>query len=211
MKLNEIRDNEGAHKKRMRVGRGPGSGKGKTAGRGVKGQKSRSGVAIGGYEGGQMPLHRRLPKRGFNNYDFRDVFIVVNVGDLDDRFESGAVIDEKSLREAGLVNGPCDKIKLLGVAVASEQGIEQRVRALNSFLYDLYHRQEIVRSGRLPERLLKNNVAFLPEMVGFTIAVHNGKVHVPVLVNENMVGHKLGEFALTRTFKGHGGDKKSGK
>ena len=67
MKLNEIRDNEGAHKKRMRVGRGPGSGKGKTAGRGVKGQKSRSGVAIGGFEGGQMPLYMRMPKRGFNN------------------------------------------------------------------------------------------------------------------------------------------------
>jgi hypothetical protein len=67
MKLNEIRDNEGAHKKRMRVGRGPGSGKGKTAGRGVKGQKARSGVAIGGFEGGQMPLYMRMPKRGFNN------------------------------------------------------------------------------------------------------------------------------------------------
>ena len=66
-KLNEIHDNEGAHKRRMRVGRGPGSGKGKTAGRGVKGQKSRSGVAIGGFEGGQMPLHMRMPKRGFNN------------------------------------------------------------------------------------------------------------------------------------------------
>ncbi|MBI2248518.1 MAG: 50S ribosomal protein L15 [Brevundimonas diminuta] len=66
MKLNEIRDNEGAAKKRMRVGRGPGSGKGKTAGRGVKGQKSRSGVAIGGFEGGQMPLYMRMPKRGFN-------------------------------------------------------------------------------------------------------------------------------------------------
>ncbi len=61
-----------------------------------------------------MPLHRRLPKRGFNNHDFRDKFIVVNVGDLDDRFEAGTVIDEKSLREAGLVNGPCDAIKLLG-------------------------------------------------------------------------------------------------
>ena len=67
MKLNEIRDNAGATKSRMRVGRGPGSGKGKTAGRGVKGQKSRSGVAIGGFEGGQMPLYMRMPKRGFNN------------------------------------------------------------------------------------------------------------------------------------------------
>ena len=67
MRLNELRDNEGARKERMRKGRGIGSGKGKTAGRGVKGQKSRSGVAIKGFEGGQMPLHRRLPKRGFNN------------------------------------------------------------------------------------------------------------------------------------------------
>ena len=67
MKLNEIRDNEGAHKKRMRVGRGPGSGKGKTAGRGVKGQKSRTGVSLLGFEGGQMPLYMRMPKRGFNN------------------------------------------------------------------------------------------------------------------------------------------------
>ena len=79
MKLNEIRDNEGAHKKRMRVGRGPGSGKGKTAGRGVKGQKSRSGVAIGGFEGGQMPLYRRLPKRGFTKPNAKE-YAVVNLG-----------------------------------------------------------------------------------------------------------------------------------
>lgn len=81
MKLNELRDNEGARKRRMRVGRGIGSGKGKTSGRGVKGQKSRTGVSIGGFEGGQMPLHRRLPKRGFNNL-FRVTYQVINVGSI---------------------------------------------------------------------------------------------------------------------------------
>jgi large subunit ribosomal protein L15 len=81
-KLNEIRDNEGATKDRMRVGRGPGSGKGKTAGRGVKGQKSRSGVSIHGFEGGQMPLHMRMPKRGFNNM-FRKDFAEVNLWRLE--------------------------------------------------------------------------------------------------------------------------------
>ena len=79
MKLNELHDNPGAAKKQKRVARGPGSGKGKTAGRGIKGQKSRSGVAIGGYEGGQMPLYRRLPKRGFNKPN-QDRFAVINLG-----------------------------------------------------------------------------------------------------------------------------------
>ena len=79
MKLNELHDNPGAAKKQKRVARGPGSGKGKTAGRGIKGQKSRSGVAIGGYEGGQMPLYRRLPKRGFNKPN-RKQFAVINLG-----------------------------------------------------------------------------------------------------------------------------------
>ena len=81
MKLNELRDNAGAAKKAKRVGRGPGSGKGKTAGRGIKGQKSRSGVAINGYEGGQMPLYQRLPKRGFNKPN-RKTFAVVNLGSV---------------------------------------------------------------------------------------------------------------------------------
>ena len=74
MRLNELRDNPGATKSKKRVGRGPGSGKGKTAGRGIKGQKSRSGVAINGYEGGQMPLYQRLPKRGFNNINSKKYF-----------------------------------------------------------------------------------------------------------------------------------------
>ena len=88
MKLNEIRDNEGATKNRMRVGRGIGSGKGKTGGRGVKGQTSRSGVAIKGFEGGQMPLHRRLPKRGFNNVNARDIN-EVNLGRIQQAVEAG--------------------------------------------------------------------------------------------------------------------------
>ena len=88
MKLNEIRDNEGATKNRMRVGRGIGSGKGKTGGRGVKGQTSRSGVAIKGFEGGQMPLHRRLPKRGFNNINARDIN-EVNIGRIQQAIEAG--------------------------------------------------------------------------------------------------------------------------
>jgi large subunit ribosomal protein L15 len=81
MRLNELRDNPGSSKTRKRVGRGIGSGKGKTAGRGVKGQKSRSGVAIKGFEGGQMPIHMRLPKRGFNNI-LRKTYVEVNVGDI---------------------------------------------------------------------------------------------------------------------------------
>ena len=97
MKLNEIRDNEGAHKKRMRVGRGPGSGKGKTAGRGQKGQKARSGVAINGFEGGQMPLHMRIPKmRGFQN-PFKVSFQVVNVSRLGELFPEGGAVSVDDL------------------------------------------------------------------------------------------------------------------
>jgi large subunit ribosomal protein L15 len=115
MELHNLKPNPGAKHRIKRLGAGESSGQGKTAGKGNKGQKARSGSGTRvGFEGGQMPLHRRLPKRGFNNYDFRYKFIVVNVGDLDDRFESGATVDEKALRKAGLVNGPCDKIKLLG-------------------------------------------------------------------------------------------------
>ena len=95
MKLNELRDNEGATKSRIRVGRGIGSGKGKTGGRGVKGQKSRSGVSIHGFEGGQMPLQRRVPKRGFNNI-FATEYAVVNLSTLNDRFEDGATVDAQS-------------------------------------------------------------------------------------------------------------------
>lgn len=102
MKLNEIRDNEGAHKKRMRVGRGPGSGKGKTAGRGVKGQKSRSGVAIGGFEGGQMPLYMRMPKRGFNNPNALKL-AEVNLWRLQDAIDAGKLDIKGEIKGDALV------------------------------------------------------------------------------------------------------------
>ena len=115
LKLNNIGAPKGANRDKKRRGRGPGSGTGKTGGRGHKGQKARSGSGVRvGFEGGQMPIHRRLPKRGFNNFDFRDKWNVVNVGDLDSRYEAGDTVDEASLRACGLVNGPSDKIKLLG-------------------------------------------------------------------------------------------------
>ena len=115
MNLHNYSPNPGAKKRVKRLGCGESSGLGKTSGKGHKGQKARSGSGTRvGFEGGQMPLHRRLPKRGFNNFDFRDVFGAVNVGDLDGRFEAGALINEESLRESGLLNGRCDKVKLLG-------------------------------------------------------------------------------------------------
>lgn len=118
MKLNEIRDNEGAHKKRMRVGRGPGSGKGKTAGRGVKGQKSRSGVAIGGFEGGQMPLYMRMPKRGFNNANALKL-AEVNLWRLQDAVDAGKIdikgeIKGDTLVAAGVIRRVKDGVRILG-------------------------------------------------------------------------------------------------
>jgi large subunit ribosomal protein L15 len=117
MKLHELHDNEGATKKQKRVARGPGSGKGKTAGRGIKGQKSRSGVAIGGYEGGQMPLYRRLPKRGFSKPN-QLRFAVVNLGLIEKFIEAGkldisAEITEDILVAAGLTNHKRDGIRIL--------------------------------------------------------------------------------------------------
>ena len=118
MKLNEIRDNEGAHKKRMRVGRGPGSGKGKTAGRGVKGQKSRSGVAIGGFEGGQMPLYMRMPKRGFNNPGALKL-AEVNLWRLQDAIDAKKLdikgeIKGDALVAAGVIRRVKDGVRILG-------------------------------------------------------------------------------------------------
>ena len=118
MKLNEIRDNEGAHKKRMRVGRGPGSGKGKTAGRGVKGQKSRSGVAIGGFEGGQMPLYMRMPKRGFNNANALKL-AEVNLWRLQDAIDAKKLdikgeIKGDALVAAGVIRRVKDGVRILG-------------------------------------------------------------------------------------------------
>ena len=118
MKLNEIRDNKGARKSRVRVGRGIGSGLGKTAGRGQKGQTSRSGVSIFGFEGGQMPLHMRLPKRGFNNIFAKD-YAEVNLGAIQKLVDSGAltgdgVIDHVALKAAGIGRGGKDGVRLLG-------------------------------------------------------------------------------------------------
>jgi large subunit ribosomal protein L15 len=117
MKLNDLRDNPGAAKKKFRVGRGPGSGKGKTAGRGIKGQGSRSGVALAGYEGGQMPLYRRLPKRGFVKPNQKH-FAVVNLGLIQKFVEAGkldakAEITEDALVASGLVRRKLDGIRVL--------------------------------------------------------------------------------------------------
>jgi large subunit ribosomal protein L15 len=117
-KLNEIRDNEGAHTGRLRVGRGPGSGKGKTAGRGVKGQKSRSGVALRGFEGGQMPLHMRMPKRGFNN-PFAKQLAEVNLWRLEQAVQAGKLdakkpVDAAALIAAGVIRRERDGVRLLG-------------------------------------------------------------------------------------------------
>ncbi len=118
MRLNELKDNEGANKKRVRIGRGIGSGVGKTAGRGVKGQKSRSGVSINGFEGGQMPIYRRLPKRGFNKYRPKD-FNELNLGRLqtaidDGRIDAGKNVDVATLVAAGVLRRAKDGVRLLG-------------------------------------------------------------------------------------------------
>jgi len=118
MKLNDIRDNSGARKGRMRVGRGIGSGKGKTAGRGQKGAKARSGVSIAGFEGGQMPLHMRIPKRGFSNKKFAKDYAEVNLGLVQKAIDAGkldikAVIDHAALKAAGLARGGKDGVRLL--------------------------------------------------------------------------------------------------
>ena len=117
MKLNELRDNPGAAQKAKRVGRGPGSGKGKTAGRGIKGQKSRSGVAIKGFEGGQMPIYQRLPKRGFNKPN-RKKFAVVNLGLIQKFVDAGKIdaakpVTEDVLIECGLLRRKRDGVRVL--------------------------------------------------------------------------------------------------
>ena len=126
MKLNEIRDNKGARKDLMRVGRGVSSGKGRTCGRGIKGQKSRTGVAIKGFEGGQMPLFRRLPRRGFNNKIFRTVYTEINLGLLQDAITRGVidttkVIDDIVLMESGLVKKVAEGVKSLAKGELTEK------------------------------------------------------------------------------------------
>ena len=127
MKLNELRDNPGSRLKSKRLGRGIGSGKGKTSGKGVKGQKARAGVALNGFEGGQMPIYRRLPKRGFYN-PFRKVYAPVNLGALEaaivaGRIDAGQPIDEAILREAGLMGGR----KVAGVRLLAKGEITRAV------------------------------------------------------------------------------------
>lgn len=142
MKLNDLRDNEGARHRKIRVGRGIGSGKGKTAGRGQKGQKSREGVSIAGFEGGQMPLHMRLPKRGFNNIFAKD-YAEVNLGAIQKAVDagklSGSDIDHAALKAAGLARGGKNGVRLLakgaitaklnftvaGVSAAAREAIEK--------------------------------------------------------------------------------------
>jgi large subunit ribosomal protein L15 len=118
MKLNEIRDNAGAHYVAKRRGRGIGSGKGKTSARGGKGQTARSGVALNGFEGGQTPLHRRIPKRGFNNFDFQQHYVIVNLGTLQSAIEAGhltvgATVNGAALVEAGVLRRARDGVRLL--------------------------------------------------------------------------------------------------
>ncbi len=144
MKLNQLSDNQGARKARKRVGRGPGSGTGKTSGRGHKGQKSRSGVSLKGFEGGQMPLHRRLPKRGFKNI-FAKKFVVVNLGRVQKAIDAGKLdskqpVDAAALKAAGILKTPKDGVRLLAkgdlkakvqvsVAGASKAAVEAVERA----------------------------------------------------------------------------------
>jgi large subunit ribosomal protein L15 len=118
MRLNQLSDNEGARKARMRVGRGIGSGKGKTSGRGVKGQKARTGVSIKGFEGGQMPLHRRIPKRGFTSLNRPD-YVELNLGRLQAAIDAGKLdakgtIDAAALQKAGVIRRGRDGVRLLG-------------------------------------------------------------------------------------------------
>ena len=114
MKLHELERNRGAKHERRRVGRGMGSGLGKTSGRGEKGQKARSGVSIPAtFEGGQLPLYRRLPKRGFSNSDFKIRYATINVSDLN-RFEDGSVVTPELLKETGLLKNQLDGVKVLG-------------------------------------------------------------------------------------------------
>jgi len=115
MRLHTLSPNPGAKHRRKRLGQGESSGKGKTSGKGHKGQKARSGGSVRlGFEGGQMPIIRRLPKRGFNNAAFKNVFGIVNLDDLERKFADGASVNEAALRESGLIRGKIDGVKVLG-------------------------------------------------------------------------------------------------
>ncbi|WP_297774172.1 50S ribosomal protein L15 [uncultured Roseovarius sp.] len=126
MKLHELHDNDGATKRKKRIGRGPGSGMGKTGGRGIKGQKSRSGVAIKGYEGGQMPLYQRLPKRGFNKPN-RKSFAVVNLGLIQKFIEAGKIDGSAQITEDVLVASGLVRRKLDGVRVLAKGDVTAKL------------------------------------------------------------------------------------
>ena len=128
MKLNEVKDNAGATRNAKRVGRGIGSGTGKTSGSGHKGQKARSGVSINGFEGGQMPIHRRLPKRGFNNI-FRKDYVEVNLGTLQaaidvGKLDAGKPVDAAALVGAGVISKPRDGVRILGKGELTAKKVE---------------------------------------------------------------------------------------
>ncbi|HAF81675.1 MAG: 50S ribosomal protein L15 [Brevundimonas aurantiaca] len=169
MKLNEIRDNEGAHKKRMRVGRGPGSGKGKTSGRGVKGQKSRTGVSLLGFEGGQMPLYMRMPKRGFNNPNALKL-AEVNLWRLQDAIDAGkldasAEIKGEALVAAGVIRRVKDGVRLLGtgeikaklnlVVWSATAGAKKAIEAAGGSVLE----QRIEAEAKAAARVEKRNAA----------------------------------------------------
>ena len=127
MKLHELHDNEGANRKKKRIGRGPGSGKGKTGGRGIKGQKSRSGVAINGYEGGQMPLYQRLPKRGFNNPN-RKSYAIVNLSLIEKFIDAGKLDAKDEITEDILVASGLVRRKRDGVRILAKGGLKSKVK-----------------------------------------------------------------------------------
>jgi large subunit ribosomal protein L15 len=133
MRLHNLKPSPGSRHRRKRLGCGESSGHGKTSGKGHKGQKARAGASIRpGFEGGQMPIYRRMPKRGFNNKVFRDDIAIVNVSSLERKFESGAVINEAALREAGLIKGRRDGVKILGNGTLTKALTVEGVRCSGS-------------------------------------------------------------------------------
>ena len=164
MRLNELRDNPNARKTRTRVGRGIGSGKGKTAGRGHKGQKSRSGVAIKGFEGGQMPIHMRLPKRGFNNFT-RKEFAELTLGNLQNAIKKGLIdiskpITEKEINEAGIVKKSKDGIKLLNKGEIQEKieiSLSKATKSCVKIIEGLGGKIEVLEQPKV-KRVRKKNV-----------------------------------------------------
>lgn len=174
MKLNEIRDNEGAHKRFKRIGRGSGSGKGKTAGRGVKGQKARTGHhGMFGFEGGQMPLHMRIPKRGFNNI-FARKFAIVNLGTLqkaveNGKLKAGATVNSETLVSQGIARNAKDGVRLLGkgelktqlnleVAYASGAAIDAVKKAGGSVKVTGVKAKHVTRKDRAPGKRAQRRI-----------------------------------------------------